>query len=178
MHQLEDGEHAQDTQTSRDSQQAEAIVDEGQSREYRQHIHNAGQRERITDKGPDTTLTEADVCRYPVQQVVDNEHRDHHHIRDSKYGVILLEGQRQHADDNQYQHKLIVQARSDRIHLLQLHNVVYPLPYHTICLFTSPLIASTPPECQSLFPGPARADTRTSPASARPSNLHFALRTS
>ena len=134
VHHLEHRQHAQDTQTSRDSQQAESIVNERQGRKNRQHIHNAGQREGVADKGPDTTLTEADIRRHPVQQVVDNENRNHHHIRDGKYGVILLEGQRQHADDNQYQHKLIVQAGSERAHLLQLHNVIYLLPNHTICL--------------------------------------------
>ena len=131
VHQLEDGEHAQNTQASRDSQQAEAIVNEGQSRENRQHIDNAGQRERVAEKGPDAALAKADICREPVQQVIDDEDGDNYHIRDCEYRVILLECQRQHADDDQNEHELIVQAGGQRVHLFQLYDVVYLLPYHT-----------------------------------------------
>ena len=131
VHQLEDGEHAQNTQASRDTQQAEAIVNKGQSRENRQHIDDAGQRERVAEKGPDAALSKADICREPVQQVIDDEDGDDYHIGDGEDLVVFLEGQRQHADDHQDEHELVVQTGGQRVHLFQLYDVVYLLPYHT-----------------------------------------------
>ena len=109
-------------------------MDEGHGRENGEQIHNAGNGEGIADEGPQPAFAKANIGCYPVENVIDDENAHHHRVCNGKYGVVLFEGKRQHAEHHQNKHELVVQARGCGVHLIQFHYVVYLLSNHSCCL--------------------------------------------